>query len=415
MSVLVLIVAVLSAQENQLDQLLRDLDERAAAYGKKLGGPDTHVAALVSRRFARRLDKDRDYVSSTYNFTHATRDDHNKTRNRWDLILGDKDEISAMNSLGRIFPMGKVGFEKLILPHGPLPEGNRSRVALEGHLYVVHTENAQDNFWTKLEILELEASRWIIFRWQTIKDPATVDPLERSPIGELKTPRVRLQLHSGAHRAHNLKAFMHHKTTSPLTVLKKTPLDLEIPFGSRTGVKSVPQRSFIEGGYIPKEKIWVIRRIEYSGRVATGGTGSFNLHVGDRWVVRRTNKRGAFKRVWKGWILVRPGEERLVYAEIVHTGKCDVVISGEFHDVKQLKDFVVRDLTEEERKKVSTVLVFLDDDDVSKREEATHRLMEMGQPIMKYLESTRSKNPSKEFQTRLTRILKFLAEGEITP
>lgn len=421
MSLLLTAVTLCWTQTTQLDQLLTDLDKQAATLQQQLlreGEKNVNVSAVVNRDFGGRLLRKRSSrAHSEFNFKLGKRVGIKRTKPGHFYLVPD-DRVVAPYSTSRFWSLGRVEFDHMPASRDDADEGMRQRFVLEGHVYVLHTENSSSNFWSRLQALKLKTDGWMIFRWELITDPETVDLFERRLEDRaertLQAPRVRLQLHSGTSGARSFRVYMHGKTTSKSTQLSGSPLDMEAPFLKGGAQQHTKQKAYIEGGYVPKGKVWVIRKIEFSGRLL-GSKPRFLLHVGDRWIANIKNDNNPFKKKWAGWIVVRPGEEIRVHVDIEAYGKCEVVISGEFWDQKDLVNAIKRDATGEERERVDSLLALLDDDKVQKRDAAMRQLMEMGPPILHVLQEFDAKRRSKELQSRLKKILHYLTDGDVTP
>ena len=117
--------------------------------------PTSGMAVLLSRK------KYDNYTKATYNFRLATRDDAERTRNKWDIIFGNGgygNELEVMNEPAEIFDLGEVSEENALELVASLGEKLNddvleTRVAVhKGHRYLIKAE--QDR-WAALILLHV--------------------------------------------------------------------------------------------------------------------------------------------------------------------------------------------------------------------------------------------------------------------
>lgn len=399
--------------EESLADLLKRLDGRAAELEKELAQGRTkavHVAALVSRTFALKLDKDRAYVVATYSFEHATRDDEDKVvRNDWDLLYGNGQGdpftvCTVTDDTSRIWDLGEADFDKF--RPGDAGQnagaGAEDAIARKDHLYVVHTVDSETDLWAKFQVLEVDPGRSVMIRWEAIADPADWLALERTPGSSLKGGRVRIQLRAGATGGNPCRAFMNGRVGAYVDEVSPNPLDMEGVVG--TGEDA---RAYVAGGFIPKGKVWILRSVEYSGTNDgdSNGNGPFVIGAGGEELARRKECSGAFKDRWTGRMVLRPGQESTVFAEISNSSRCDVVFHGALCDEKWADTDKFPELGAEDKKRVDKLVAALDADDATERDRATRDLIDLGPPILVYLKGIARDKRSAEFKARLDEVI----------
>lgn len=402
--------------EETLAEVLERLDGRAAELRTELAQgrqEPVRVAALVARGYASEMDNERAYVVATFSFEHATRDDEqNVVRNDWDLLFGNgqgnqltvrmvTDDASRMWNLGEVdfdtFKPGDAGQNA--------GTGGENAVAREKHLYVIHTLDSETNLWAKFQVLELEEDKSVIFRWELIEDPALWQVLERPAGSELESGLVHIQLQAGGVGGNPCRAFMNRKVDACVDSVSPDPLDLEdglAPEGNAT--------AYISGGFIPEGKVWILRSVEYAGfnRGDKNGDGQFVVGVCGKQLAVRKPRSGEFKDVWKGRMVVRPGQEDTVFAEISNSSTCDVKFRGILCAEKWADTLTFPELGPVEKARVETLLSNLDAEDPKARDLATEGLIELGPPILDYLRKLSREKRFPEFLGRLDDVISKL-------
>ncbi len=399
--------------EESLEDLLKRLDGRAAELAKELGQGRTkavNVAALVSRTYALKLDKARAYVVATYSFEHATRDDvDNVVRNDWDLLYGNGQGdpftvCTVTDDTSRIWDLGEADFDEF-KPGGVaqnVGKGGEDAVARKNHLYILHTVDRETNLWAKFQVLEVAADQSVILRWERIDDPAGWMALERTPGAALRRGRVQIQIRSGAAGGSPCRADMSGKAYAYVDAISPMPIDM-------TGDVEIEEetRAYIAGGFIPEGKVWVLRAVEYSGlnKGDTNGDGPFIVGAGGQELARRAARSGDFKDAWKGRLVIRPGQENSVFAEISNSSRCDVVFHGILCDEKWAEATKFPALGADEKKKVDQFVSGLDANDAAARDRASQGLLDMGPPILEHLKGISREKRSAEFKARLDEVI----------
>ncbi len=428
--ILMLVPAASTVLGNELDVLLKKLDRRVARHRQKLGASKDKangVDAVVSRRYARELDggsEKRDYELSTYSFEHGTRKDLRRIGNDWDFLFSGQriDVRTVVDDLSRIWDLGSVDFKSLKTADTSQPKRATHAVAQQGHVYVVHTLDSETNLWAKFEVLQIKRDQWFVFRWEIIKDTSEVERLERLPQFQLRSPTVRLQIRSPYGYS---RAYMFGEASGYVDdKLSSWPLDISSPvLGNERNL------AYIEGGYLPRGKIWVVRKIDYTVRtVGIDGQRYFKLVLGKKrltpfkrrvltWdeMKKARNKPFLASKSWRGWIFIEPGQEHSVYVYVGSHTACHVTLWGVLWDKKYLGRVQFPKLTADQVSQIDSLLEDLGARQFVKREQATRKLREMGPPIIGYLKTVKRKGRSPECWARLQSVLTRLDGPQIKP
>ncbi|GEM_PF-5325468 len=412
--VLLLAVPVARGEGETLDSVLERLDKRAQELEdalKQEGKKDPHVAALVGRAYARTMDEERAYTVATYSFEHATRDDVKLSHNDWDLQFGNGvDELGVRmvtDDASTIWDLGEVDFDRATVRaiEGKLPEGGESAIAVASHVYVIHTLDSETDLWTKMLAMEHDPARTLILRWAVIDDVTDVERLEWREGRELTGGRVRIQLRAGAVGGNPVRAYMDGTVDACVDEASATALDLagEVDIDE-------PARAHVEGGYVPRGKVWIIRAIDVEGTNVgdSNGGGEFVVSIGGKEILRREEGCGPFKDAWKGRIVVRPQGEHAVYAEVTNSSWCDVQFRGALLDEKWADVLAMPPLSKDEIGRVVALVKELDDDDAELRDAAVRDLLAMGPPILEHLQKAPTEGRSPEFCARLRSVIEAL-------
>lgn len=413
-----LLAGLARAESGPLDTLLENLDARAAELQAQLvkdGHAGARVAGLVSRRWAggKEQDRNRPYVVATYSFEHATRDDQTLVRNDWDVLFGNGEDVfdvrTVTDDTSLIWDLGDVDFDGFSVKNlaRDRREGKERVDVASGHVYVIHTVDTETNQWAKLKVLEFTKGTSVIFRWEVIGEPGEVLELERRPGNGLQRGRIRIQLRSGAIGGNPVRGHMNGKVSGHVAAAGATPVDMTGKVESKE-----PQQAFIEGATIPRGKVWILRRIEYSGYCGkdSNGDGPFVVSVGGKELARVEPDTGGFRSEWKGRLVVRPGSEDSVRVEISNSSRCEVIFYGAICDEKWANVEKIPALTAEERKAADALVRRLDDDDPDVREKATRELSEMGPPVVEYLKGLDLAAQSAEVRSRVREVLGVFGE-----
>ncbi len=412
------LAAGVRAEQEDLDTVLKRLDARASELEAKLtesGKKDAHVAALVGRHYASELapDRDRDYLVATYSFEHATRDDPNGVvRNDWDIEFGNSEGMINVRMVtddsSRVWDVGEVDFDSFTVRAlgEKLPKGAEQAFAEVSHVYVVHTLDTETNLWAKMEVLDADPARSMIFRWQVIDDPTDVETLERARGPVLSRGLVRIQLRVGAMGGNPCCAFMDGTVNAYVGKASEEPLDL-------TGTPGIDDRegAHVDGGYIPRGKVWIVKSIDLSGKNVgdSNGDGPCSVSIGGKELLHVEERSGAFRKTWSGRIVVRPGQEHTICAEVSNSSFCEAVFPGALLDEKWADAKPFPALTGEEEANVDRLVGDLDNDDPELRDGAVRDLVAMGPPIAARLRAIKTAGRSAELQARLKDVLERIA------
>jgi len=343
-----------AAQGKLLDALDESARDFGAAMKPKAGAREVQVAGLFARTHAATLDVESDYVVSTFSFEHATRDDVEATRGDWDLAFGSRGNVIDVRTVAddrsTIWDLGGSDFDRFEIPDPQTLDCVEKTDAVQGHLYVIHVCDSDTDLWAKMEVLELEPEKWMIFRWEVFDDPRDVRKLERTAERTLKAPVVRIEIRAGAGGGNANRVFMDGTYNARIDEQSLIPLDL-----SYAPVMKEPTVCYVEGGFIPDGKIWVVETITFEARADgdSNGPGEFSLRVGPFPIAHIEHRRSEDVRVLftldRGvrylepterlvnktldmQIALRPGEESSVCAEVANSSLCGITLSGRFED-----------------------------------------------------------------------------------
>lgn len=316
------------------------LDRRVDGWRARLDDGDVEAGAridgILSRRYLgqRGAPRETAYELATFSFEHGAREGQ-EVRNDWDILFGNGvDGIGVRmvtDDASLIWDLGGGGDDEDRLPDAGPPF---EVAAVAGHTYLVHTLDSESNLWARFRILEMEAGRWIVFRWERLADPSKVWDIERRADRLLRSGDVHLQLRCGAVGGNPVRIFSSGKYDACVDRIDADELDM----GGPIDIHERSRGHCRGGGYVPDGKVWVVREIRYSGLVGSdsNGHGSFVLQVGGTRIARRESGSGAFRDSWRGRIEVRPGEEDGVFVEISNSSRCDVEFRGELVDAQAL-------------------------------------------------------------------------------
>ncbi len=386
---------------------IADLDERSAAIAaaeKERFGRKIDVVALLNRDLAGPLGGTGPYVACTMSFEHATRDHLRQTRNDWDLQYGNgrgnhKFRVRTVtDDRSTIWDLGVVDFEFVPDSKGDYPSGDNLPVQ-KGHVYLIHTLDTETDQWAKVKVIEEQFAEWVIIRWKIIEDPKKFTPLERTPKKTMKRPAARLQLRGGAGGGNPNRAFLDGTTNAYVDWVAPDLIDMDGPVSSWEDC-----RAYVEGGYVPEGKVFVVNSVRYTARADgdSNGPGRFRLVVGGYEVVvlEKRRKKGQItyrtiggesatlpatdiplSRTLSCRVSIRPGQEKTVYAEIANSSLCDVVLEGEFLD----EALVPVDPTRPANPAVAWFAAMLDHPLATVRDTASRRLVAIGTDALPYL------------------------------
>lgn len=134
-----------------------------------------------------------DDVRATYSFEFATRDDVERVRNDWDVILrggrtpADPFRFGVRMTTGDksiIFDCGAVGLHRRGTSWpAPEAEGEDLTVVLD-HVYLVHTEDSDSDLWSALKVVEISPGHSVVITWRRLHARVT---LARAKPGERPT------------------------------------------------------------------------------------------------------------------------------------------------------------------------------------------------------------------------------------
>jgi hypothetical protein len=122
------------------------------------------------------------YTLATFNFWFGTRDDVDKTRNNWDLEYGNGEDNLGVrmvtNDRSYIADLG-LGELNDFTKVSEIPKDvnwQENTKAVNGHVYVVHTVEVDENekteteYYSKFKITDMASDDWMKMEWQCAKD-----------------------------------------------------------------------------------------------------------------------------------------------------------------------------------------------------------------------------------------------------
>jgi len=151
----------------------------------------------------------------------------------------------------------------------------------------------------------------------------------RNKIGVLKEPSVLLQLRSGAVGGNSISMDM-----SGLGHLRPAEVE-EFDFDSEVDMNEAT-KAFSHGGFIPDDKVFIVRKIAFKG-VAHGdsnGGGAFSIDVLGNQIVNIEDSSSVTSNTWLGEIVVRPGEEALVFMTVSNSSAGEALITRKFEPLE---------------------------------------------------------------------------------
>jgi hypothetical protein len=351
-------------------ELVKRLDERAARLRRRLAkesGRPVLVGAVVEKEFGEKLKAPNSYELATFSLEFDTRDVRH-VKNDADFFLTD----------GTIRVRTVTDDRSEIWEEGDARPQLTARAA-KGRAYVLHTDDDDTNAWWKLTVLERRPRQWMIFRWESLPVGPEVLKLQRTPDRTLQIGRVRMQIRAGDFDKHLMRLYPDGARGRDLAEVRSKPLDMDSKVG---GYDSM---GFVEGGLVPVGKVWILRRARVTGDAHREGI--FRLALGNDALIAVTRTAKKLDETWTGRVVIRPGDERLVYIEASYYTKCDVTLSGWLCDERLAEVRTFPELKPEEKKRADDLVAALEGPE-SKR--AMQDLFEWGPPVLEYLQSKRS-------------------------
>jgi hypothetical protein len=417
-------------RERPLIEALINLDKKAKALGdalSKAAGKHIRVNAVLARKYAAALDRNKADTASTFGFESGTRDDMDKSRNDWDFMYGSGrtriDIRTISDDAGFIWNLGVVDFENLPEDVLKTAQSKEETEALLNHVYIIHTVDSDSDLWSKMKILEIDSMKWMIFQWEVIHNPNKVLILERTPGNSLKKPFVRIQIRAGAAGGNPSRVYMDGNMGACLDKRSPTPLDMKTAPNIRDDCVC-----YVEGGFIPDGKIFIVERIDFKADVLADSNrgGEFILNVGPYRIAHITDEqqiytidRGArsligshtrIKHTVKMEIPIWPGHERYVYAELTDLSLCDVVVQGRFVEMNDHVKWVPK-LVKPMKELPSLLFYILQDDGNQRFNYAKENLARFGKEnrtLMPFIERILKVAVVMEYLRQLKSLLKAM-------
>lgn len=255
-----------------------------------------------------------------------------------------KDDNSLIRNLGmRTFEQIESLPELNADDHGPV-------AASEGHAYLLRTKGGSHRGRALFRVVKLVPGDRCTIEWLSIPDPQLptnglqLDDELRGRLGNLLAdnfvaepalpvlakPRVRLQLRAGAGGGNPNRIDMVGEKSIYVEKISPTPLSFEKPV-----TMNDESTAFFEGGAVPAGKQLVVTRVKYRGTCVGDGNGFGELlvRVGDQVIVHKKDQEAPVAGEWSGRVVIRPGDEFRVIAEVANSSSADVEISGEFAEL----------------------------------------------------------------------------------
>ncbi len=395
-------------ETDKFADLLRKLDDRALVLQKRLSrrtGRPARVAAVLEIEHAGKLGAPDPYLLATYSFEFETRDDVKLVMNDWDFLLtGGRLRVRTVtDDRSGAWDLGETDFDKPAIGNPENWKSSDMAPAGKGRVYAIHTSDSNSDFWTKMQILERRAGQWILFRWEKVSQPGDLLKLERRPERLMKSA-ARLQIRAGDHVGSDpMRVFLEGGKNAQVEEMSAKPFTLEggpDPHGGSTG--------FVDGGLIPLGKVWILRRAQIKAMIHE--KGHFKLSAKGQILASVTRKTGhdaeTLDETWKGRLVIRPGEERTVFAEISWAGRFDVTLSGSLWDDRFADMETFPELAGAEKEKADALVRDLGSGNPDSRERAIQELVEWGPAVLGHLRAVDLSNRSLTFQVRLKDVIR---------
>jgi hypothetical protein len=226
---------------------------------------------------------------------------------------------------------------------------NASRVpAITGHVYLIHIDDTDVDFWALVRAVKVVDEDHCDLEWVRLDQSKLTPAPQISAEAQaklaslltrqddntdgsylLKTPRIVLQLRSGADGGNPNRIDMAGHTTAYVDSVSTTALKFDT--APKMDDRSV---AYFDGGQVPRGKCLIIRSITYSGTAKgdTNGPGQLIVHVGKIEIVNKRDVPEIGKTKWEGRVEIRHGQESLVYLEVANSSSADVLMEGDLVD-----------------------------------------------------------------------------------
>lgn len=386
-------------------ELLKKLDKRAAILQRRFGrtsGKPARVMAVLEKEHGDKLGAKNSYDLAAYSFEFETREDVQRVKNDWDFLFTDgRFRVRTVSDdRSDVWDLGACDFDK---PAFDKPEAGKTDdlKAAKGRVYIIHTDDSDSDYWIKMQVVEQRPAQWILLRWERIPVSGALLSLQRRPERHLKSGQVRIQIRAGHAGKDPMRLHMDGARGAHLEQVKDKPLDMEAKPGNHDS------EGYFQGGLIPMGKVWIVRRAQVKATCHEEGT--FQLSAKGHIVSSSKHEAQILKDTWTGRIVVRPGEERLVFAEVSYFTRCDVTISGLLCDERFADVESFPELQGAEKEKADALLKSLDSDDAAARERAIRDLVEWGPPVLGFLQGVDASRRSGEFKDRLKDVIRRIS------
>lgn len=393
---------------SRIDKKVEKLDAQTKAKTQGRGG----VVGLLSRHYAGALGNGRRaYTLATYNFAHRTRDDRQQVRNRWHILYGNGARNNSFGirmvagDMSEIWDLGPVDFETMKLHVPPRSQRQEYVTVVRDHVLVLRFHAPRETtLWVKLKILEVEPARFVIFRWEKLTDARAILRAERENGVLLQDGLVKLQIRGGANGGNPRRVTMSGDTS--IRKPAKGPLEL----GPAIHINEQGQ-AYSRGGLIPLGFVWDVRRVVWEARAKgdSNGGGEFGLSLDGRRLVYIENQEEEEVGAWNGRVVLRPGDEPGVYAEIANSSQCSVRIYGVLRPEAEADVEKLPPLTAEEKRDLTRWIDVLGSNVDAEWERAMVGIQELGVRAVKTLRAVSMDGRSKRFKERFAALLEELA------
>lgn len=152
----------------------------------------------------------------------------------------------------------------------------------------------------------------------------------KAKIGLLKNPSVLIQIRSGAIGGNPASVDM----VGSCDYVRKIEAE-EFEFNPEVDSHEEPT-GFFRGGFIPDDKVFVIRKIAYKcvAHGDTNGGGEFGIELFGKEIVFIEDNPKVTNKVWLGNLVVRPGEESNVSMWVSNSSAGEALITGDFEPLE---------------------------------------------------------------------------------
>ncbi len=325
--------------------LLSEIDAAAHAYEAAGAAPvGWKIRGCAFREFAARVSMNRyfDYVASTYSFELDTRDDVKATHNDWDVAFENDGDPRLRIRLvtddrSRVFDLGDT-IGDIVDPESlaTAESSDRDLPIAAQHTYLIRSQDTDEDRIDLLRIVGLRDDRYVIFAWLPVYDGRSHEPGNAmvegilaaidAPKKRIENGTVHVQMRGGAGGGNPNEVFLDGSKNAYVDEIVATPIDLSGAIADHER-----HRAFVDGGVIPRDKLWRVTCVRYNATTDGdfNGPGGFRVEIGGTTIVEAATSITPTQGVWNGEIVLKPGDESKSFVEILNSSRCDVTIEGE--------------------------------------------------------------------------------------